>query len=86
MDRKKPYKTTPESISETLRELLPYTNLGWQLVASILLFFGIGYGLDHLLGTDSIFTIALSVIGIFVGLWSVIKTANELQHKQEKNK
>lgn len=73
-------------LSEALRELIPYTNLGWQLVASILLFFGIGYGLDHLLDTGSILTIVFAVLGILVGLWSVIKTADELQQRQDRKK
>ena len=77
-------KTTTQSISETLRELLPYTNLGWQLAASILLFFGIGYGLDALLDTGTVLTIIFAVIGIVYGLYSVIKTANELQNRKQK--
>ena len=77
-------KTTAESIAETLRELLPYTNLGWQLAASILLFFGAGYGLDALLGSKPWFTIVLAVVGIVFGLTSVIKTANHLQQRNKK--
>lgn len=77
-------KTTAESLAETLRELLPYTNLGWQLAASILLFFGAGYGLDALLGSKPWFTIVLAVIGIVYGLTSVIKTANHLQQRNKK--
>jgi F0F1-type ATP synthase assembly protein I len=77
-------KTTAESIAETLRELVPYTNLGWQLAASILLFFGAGYGLDALLETKPWFTIVLAVVGIVFGLTSVIKTANHLQQRNKK--
>ena len=83
MEGKKPHKTTPEIISETLRELLPYTNLGWQLVASVLVFFGIGYGLDTILQTGSILTIIFSALGIVYGLWSVIRSANDLQTKKQ---
>jgi ATP synthase protein I len=79
-------KTTGESVAETLRELLPYTNLGWQLVASILLFFGAGYGADALLETKPWLTIVLSIVGIVYGLTSVIKTANHLQQKDTKEK
>lgn len=77
-------KTTAESIAETLRELLPYTNLGWQLAASILLFFGAGYGADAILGSKPWLTVTLSVIGIVYGLTSVIKTANHLQQRNKK--
>lgn len=66
-----------------MRELLPYTNLGWQLLATILFFFGAGYGLDSLLGSGEILTIVFSVIGIVYGLWSVIRNANELQNKKQ---
>ena len=86
MTAAKQNKSTPEILSEALRELLPYTNLGWQLVASMLFFFGIGYGLDHLLETGSTLTIIFAVIGIIVGLASVIKSANELQRKQDQRK
>jgi ATP synthase protein I len=79
-------KTTAESFSETLRELLPYTNLGWQLVASMLLFFGAGYGADILLESSPWLTIILSVIGIVYGLTSVIKTANHLQQRNTRDK
>lgn len=81
-ERKK--KSTAESISETLRELLPYTNLGWQLAASILLFFGAGYWADAILGSKPWLTVVLSVIGIVYGLTTVIKTANHLQQRKKK--
>jgi len=82
----KQYKSNAEIISESLRELLPYTNLGWQLVASVLLFFGAGYGLDRLLNTGNVLTIVLSVLGIVYGLWSVLRSANELQNKKQSKK
>ena len=44
-------KKTMEVVSESLRELLPYTNLGWQLLATVLLFFGAGYLIDGWLDT-----------------------------------
>jgi len=79
----KEYKSNAQIIGESLRELLPYTNLGWQLVASVLVFFGIGYGLDTILETGSILTIIFSALGIVYGLWSVIKSANDLQTKKQ---
>lgn len=79
----KQYKSNAQIIGESLRELLPYTNLGWQLVASVLVFFGIGYGLDALLETGNLLTIIFAVLGIIYGLWSVIRSANELQQKKQ---
>ncbi|MDT8322616.1 MAG: AtpZ/AtpI family protein [Bacteroidota bacterium] len=86
MKPEKQYKSNARIIGESLRELLPYTNLGWQLVASVLLFFGIGYGLDALLDTGDLLTIILSVLGIVYGLWSVIKSANDLQNRKKTEK
>jgi ATP synthase protein I len=79
----KQYKSNAQIIGESLRELLPYTNLGWQLVASVLVFFGIGYGLDAVLETGSVLTIIFATLGIVYGLWSVIRSANELQTKKQ---
>ncbi|MBR9977406.1 MAG: AtpZ/AtpI family protein [Bacteroidetes bacterium] len=77
-------KSTSESIAETLRELLPYTNLGWQLVASVLLFFGAGYWGDSLFDTRPWLTVIGSVIGIVYGLTSVIRSANQLHKRKSK--
>ncbi|PLX22983.1 MAG: hypothetical protein C0600_16000 [Ignavibacteria bacterium] len=82
MTEKKRHKSTSESVSETLRELIPYTHLGWQLLASILLFFGIGYGLDYLLDTGSLLTVIFACVGIVFGLYSVIKTANDIHQRK----
>lgn len=80
----KTHRRNTVSLAETLRELLPYTQLGWQLAASILLFFGAGYGLDHLFGSKPWGTILFSVLGIVAGLMSVIRTANHLQQRNNK--
>jgi len=66
-----------------LRELLPYTNLAWQLLATVLLFFGAGYLIDSWLDTGGVFTIILSLAGIIIGLVNVILTANRLHRTKE---
>ena len=71
-------------LSEAFRDLLPYTSLGWQLVASILIFFGIGYGLDAWLGTKPVFTVILAIVGVVTGLLSFIRMALALT-KRSKN-
>jgi F0F1-type ATP synthase assembly protein I len=76
-------KTTMTMMSEAMREMLPYTNLGWQLAATMGLFFGAGYLLDGWLDTGSLLTIILAVLGIIVGLYTVITTANKLQEKRK---
>ena len=70
-------------MSQTLRELLPYTNLAWQLLATVLLFFGAGYLIDSWLDTGGVFTIILSLAGIIIGLVNVILTANRLHRTKE---
>lgn len=71
-------------MSEAMREVLPYTNLGWQLVASMLLFFGAGYLLDNWLETGDTMKIILSILGIGFGLYTFIKSVNHLQEKRKK--
>ena len=71
-------------LSDAMRDLLPYSALGWQLVASILVCFGIGYGLDAWLGTKPVLTVVLAVVGVVVGLVSFFRTAQSLT-KRSKN-
>lgn len=73
-----------QMLSEAFRDLLPYTSLGWQLVATILIFFGIGYALDAWLGTKPILTVILAVAGVIAGLVSFIRMALSLT-KRSKN-
>jgi F0F1-type ATP synthase assembly protein I len=76
-------KKTMDVVSESLRELLPYTNLGWQLLATVLLFFGAGYLIDGWLDTGRIFTVILAVVGIIFGLFTVVSSALKLQEKRK---
>lgn len=75
---------TRSMLSDAMRDLLPYTSLGWQLVASMLVCFGIGYGLDAWLNTKPVLTVVLSVVGVIVGLISFFRTAQSLT-KRSKN-
>lgn len=79
-------KSTIGMFSEAMRELLPYTNLGWQLAATILLFFGAGYALDAWLETGELFTVILSLTGVIAGLVSVLRSAADLEKKRTKKK
>jgi ATP synthase protein I len=77
--------TQPKSmLSEALRDLMPYTSLGWQLVATILLFFGIGYGLDLWWGTKPVLTVIGAVVGVVAGLFSFIRTALSLTQRSKR--
>lgn len=56
---------------------------GWrmvtELVAGLLIGFGIGYGLDAIFGTLPIFTVLFVFAGFAAGIKVMIRTASELQ-------
>ena len=74
--------TTAQMMSEALRQVAPYTHLGWQLCATVMLFAAIGWGIDKLLNSSPAAIIILSLIGIAVGLYSVLKSAKNLSDKK----
>lgn len=69
------------TMSEALRQIAPYMNLGWQLLATILVSLLIGWGIDSLLQTRPFGLILFAVLGIVAGLYSLFKTANRLTLK-----
>jgi len=48
--------------------------IGFTFVFSVLISLGIGYWLDRLAGTESLFKLIFLVIGVISGLWSSYKT------------
>ena len=56
---------------------------GWrmviELVAGLLIGFGMGYGLDRLFGTLPIFLILLTLLGFVAGVRTMMRTAREFQ-------
>jgi F0F1-type ATP synthase assembly protein I len=81
---KKAGKSTMSMVSEAMRDLLPYTNLGWQLVATMLVFFGAGYLIDRWMDTGDTMKILFALLGIFVGLYTFFKSVQQLQDKRKK--
>ena len=72
--------------SGTYRELGPYLGLGTQLAASIVVMLFIGKWLDGVFGIFPVLTIAFALLGGGAGIYSVIKTALEMNKKKnEKN-
>lgn len=67
--------------TEAMRQVLPYTHLGWQLFSTVFFFIGVGWLLDKFLGTSPYAIIVLSIIGICVGLYSVLKSAQQISKK-----
>ena len=61
--------------------------LGWrmviELVAGLLIGFGIGYGLDRLFGTLPIFLILFVLMGFAAGVKTMLRTATEAQEKND---
>lgn len=58
-------------------------NLGWQmvieLVAGLLIGFGIGYGLDLLFGTLPILLVVFTLLGFAAGVKTMLRTAQMAQ-------
>ena len=56
---------------------------GWrmviELVAGILIGFGIGYGLDWVFGTMPIFLVLFILLGLGAGIKTMMRTAREIQ-------
>ncbi|MEL6913808.1 MAG: AtpZ/AtpI family protein [Pseudomonadota bacterium] len=61
-------------------------NVAWrmviELVAGILIGFGIGIGLDSLFGTMPIFLVTFILFGLAAGINVMMRTAREVQEKQ----
>ena len=65
-----------------IKNLAPFLNLGWQLVASICLMALLGWWLDGKLGTTPWLTIVGSLLGVAIGMFTFIKTVRKLTEKQ----
>jgi F0F1-type ATP synthase assembly protein I len=81
------HRPTPtEMFGDAMRDLLPYTQLGWQLAITILLAFGAGMLLDRWLGTGRLLTIVMAVLGVAAGLWTVLRSARQLDADARRRK
>lgn len=52
-----------------------------ELVAGICIGFGMGYGLDSLLGTMPIFLVVMTLLGFAAGVRTMLRSAEELQNQ-----
>ena len=63
-------------------------NMAWrmviELVAGLMIGFGIGYTLDGLFGTIPIFLILFSLLGFGAGIRVMMRTAEEVQRQKAK--
>ncbi len=53
-----------------------------ELVAGLMIGFGIGYGLDSLFGTIPIFLVLFTLLGFAAGVKTMVRSAQEIQEKQ----
>jgi ATP synthase protein I len=62
-------------------------SLAWrmviELVAGLMIGFGMGYGIDWLLGTMPIFLVIFIFLGLAAGIKTMLRSAQEVQRKRE---
>jgi ATP synthase protein I len=68
------------------RDVSPYLGLGFQLAASIILMFFLGWWLDKKFECSPLLTIIFSFLGGFAGIYNVIKVVLELNKKKKNEK
>ena len=56
-----------------MNDYLRYSTMGFEIVAYVLIFVGIGYGLDKWLQTNPWFTLVMSIGGIAVAMYQVVR-------------
>jgi ATP synthase protein I len=77
----------PQAPKPHMEEHYSQAQLAWrmviELVAGMVIGFGIGYGLDILFGTQPIFLVLFIFLGFAAGVNVMIRSAREIQAKQE---
>ena len=65
---------------------LSQAHLAWrmviELVAGLLIGFGMGYGLDSLFGTMPVFLVLFTLLGLAAGIKTMMRSAREVQKSQ----
>jgi F0F1-type ATP synthase assembly protein I len=74
-----------DSVANTYREVAPYLGLGLQLAATIVVLIFVGDWLDKKYSTSPIWTLVFGVLGIFTGMYQLIKTVLHLQNRKPKD-
>lgn len=74
--------TTMQMVSEAMRTMLPYTQIGWQLIATILFFYGIGWLLDKWWGTSPWCAAALALVGVIFSIIAFIRQVTKQTSKE----
>ncbi len=72
--KKKKSPKNPENRNKGLRDFGKYSGLAFQMIAIILVMTWCGVKLDKVLGLSTpVFTIILSLFGVFAGIYAAIK-------------
>ncbi|MEM1213726.1 MAG: AtpZ/AtpI family protein [Planctomycetota bacterium] len=77
----KPQGQAATGAGDERREKLAVAGAGIELAAGICLFAGVGYGLDHWLGTLPWGTVVGALLGFAAGLYLLIKSVARLNTK-----
>ena len=80
------YKKAKEPPERHQDKAYSQADLAWrmviELVAGLLIGFGMGWGLDSLFGTKPIFLVLFTLLGFVAGVKTMLRSAQELQEKK----
>jgi ATP synthase protein I len=80
-------KKAQEPVSTRGEEHFSQANMAWrmviELVAGLLIGFGMGWGLDKLFGTTPLFIVLFVGFGMAAGVKTMMRTAATIQKEQE---
>ena len=79
-------KYDDDSLSSSFREVGPYLGIGMQLAFTVVLFVLVGSWIDKEYGYHYVFTITLSIIGVGVSIYNLIRTLSYLEKRKKENK
>ncbi len=71
--------------SSVIKDVAPYLGLGGQLAATIVIMVFIGNWLDKKFDTSPLYVLIFGILGIFSGMYNLIKTVLSIDKKKKKN-
>lgn len=78
--RQKPDENS--GIAKSFREVGPYLGLGLQLAVTIVVMVLAGSWLDNKFNTGNWLTLIFGIIGIWAGIYNLIKTVTDLEKRR----
>ena len=83
-DRKPKAEDMIRSASSGLKAYLPYSQLGFEIVGSVILCVGIGYAMDSWLGTGHLFLVIFGVVGVGAAVLISIRAMKSINHLEKR--